>query len=34
MPRFAGRRHWYLPVDAEVDPALEPDLIARLSANA
>ena len=31
---FAGRRHWYLPVDAEFDPALEPDLIARLSANA
>ena len=31
---FAGRRHWYLPVDAEVDPALEPDLIARLSGNA
>ena len=31
---FAGKRHWYLPVDAEVDPALEPDLIARLSGNA
>ena len=28
---FAGKRHWYLPVEAEVDPALEPDLIARLS---
>ena len=27
---FAGGRHWYLPVDAEVDPALESDLIARL----
>lgn len=28
---FADRRHWYLPVDAEVDPALEADLLARLS---
>ena len=28
--RFATGRHWYLPVDAEVDPALETDLIARL----
>ena len=27
---FASSRHWYLPVDAEVDPALEHDLIARL----
>ena len=31
---FAGGRHWYLPVDAEVDPALESDLLARLSATA
>ena len=31
---FVGRRHWYLPVDAEVDPALAPDLIARLSGSA
>ena len=29
---FATARHWYLPVDAEVEPALEPALIARLSA--
>ena len=28
--RFANGRHWYLPVDAKVDPALETDLIARL----
>ena len=28
---FANRRHWYLPVDAKVDPAFESDLIARLS---
>ena len=31
---FAGGGHWYLPVDAEVDPALEPELIARLSRTA
>ena len=31
---FAGKRHWCLPVDAEVDPALESDLIARLSGSA
>ena len=31
---FAGGRHWYLPVDAEVDPALESDLLARLCASA
>ncbi len=31
---FARERHWYLPVDAEVDPAFESDLIARLSGNA
>ena len=31
---FADGRHWYLPVDAEVDPALEPHLIARLSGTA
>ena len=28
---FATRRHWYLPVEAEVDPSLEPALLARLS---
>ena len=31
---FAGKRHWHLPVEAEVDPALEPALIARLSGGA
>ena len=31
---FAGGRHWYLPVDAVVEPALESDLIARLSRTA
>ena len=28
---FASRRYWYLPVEAEVDPSLELDLLARLS---
>ena len=27
---FASHRHWYLPVAAELDPALEPALLARL----
>lgn len=31
---FADGRHWYLPVDAEVDSALESDLIDRLSGTA
>ena len=31
---FATGRHWYLPVDAEVEPALESALMARLSATA
>ena len=29
--RFASPHHWYLPVEAEVDPSFEPDLLARLS---
>lgn len=28
---FATRRHWYLPVEAEVDPSLEAALLARLA---
>ena len=32
--RFATGRHWYLPVDAEVDQALETELIARLGSRA
>ena len=31
---FADGRHWYLPVDAEVDSVLESNLIARLSGTA
>ena len=32
--RFATGRHWYLPVDAEVDQALETELVARLGSPA
>ena len=28
---FASRRHWYLPVEAELDPSFEPALLARLA---
>ena len=31
---FAGRNHWYLPVDAEVDAGFESDLMARLAGDA
>ena len=28
---FASSRHWYLPVEAKIEPALESALIGRLS---
>ena len=31
---FASGRHWYLPVDAKIEPAFESALIGRLSRTA